>query len=186
MTAVYYLLLAQGLLGGFDTLYYHEYRARLPALGKISAPELRLHASRDFIYSVIFGTLPWFTWSGLWALSLFILLAAEIVITLSDFVVEDCVRRVLGGVYKGERVTHAVMAIVYGAMIANLLPQMLGWSQQPTALVRIAPDVGVGIRWLLTVMAFGVSVSGVRDLYAVFGGAGCSWPWTGKAWASDG
>ena len=31
MTGALSLLAVQGLLGGFDTVYYHEYRARLPA-----------------------------------------------------------------------------------------------------------------------------------------------------------
>jgi hypothetical protein len=29
-----WLLAAQGLIGAFDTVYYHEWRARLPALGR--------------------------------------------------------------------------------------------------------------------------------------------------------
>ena len=53
-----WLLAIQGAIGAFDTLYYHEWRARLPARGSIAAPELRLHAARDFLYTVIFGTLP--------------------------------------------------------------------------------------------------------------------------------
>ena len=47
---------------------------------------------------------------------------AEIVLTLTDFVVEIAVRKQLGDVYAGERVTHAVMGILYGAMVANLIP----------------------------------------------------------------
>jgi hypothetical protein len=54
-------------------------------------------------------------WEGLAAWALAALLLAEIAITLRDFVVEDTVRRPLGGVYPGERVMHAVMGIVYGA-----------------------------------------------------------------------
>src|SRR4029434_9177885 len=57
-----WLLAIQGAIGAFDTLYYHEWRARLPARG--AAAELRLHAARDFLYAVIFGTLPWVSWEG--------------------------------------------------------------------------------------------------------------------------
>lgn len=178
MTTVLWLLAAQGLLGAFDTVYYREYRARLPALGKLSVPELRLHASRDFIYGVAFATLPWVAWRGALAAVLLLLLAAEIVITLSDFVVEDTVRRPLGGVFKGERVTHAIMGIVYGGMLAYLLPLMLGWWRDPTSLAPYAASVSPGgLKWWLTFMAIGVSASGGRDLYAVLGGAGCGWPW---------
>src|SRR5260370_28761428 len=49
-----YLLGVQGLIGAFDTLYYHEWKARLPARGRRAAPELALHAARDFLYGVLF------------------------------------------------------------------------------------------------------------------------------------
>ena len=47
----------QGALGAFDTLYYHEYKARLPGGVPGTAPELVLHGLRDLIYAVLFGTL---------------------------------------------------------------------------------------------------------------------------------
>ena len=72
------------------------------------------------------STLPWLAWQGGWALVLAALLAAEIVLTLTDFVVEDTVRRFLGGVYQGERVMHAVMGLMYGAMLAYLTPRRDG------------------------------------------------------------
>ena len=39
MNAVLWLFFAQGLLGAFDTVYYHEVRARLPAGGVRARPE---------------------------------------------------------------------------------------------------------------------------------------------------
>ena len=69
---------AQGILGDFDTLYYHEWRARLVAIAPLTSPELRLHAARDGIYAIVMSTLPWLAWQGGWALVLAALLAAEI------------------------------------------------------------------------------------------------------------
>lgn len=43
-------------LGAFDTLYYHEYRLKLPHSGHTRI-ELRLHAARDFAYAIIIGSL---------------------------------------------------------------------------------------------------------------------------------
>ena len=172
-----WLLAIQGGIGAFDTLYYHEWRARLPALGSNAAPELRLHAARDFLYAVIFGTLPWLEWRGVWAAVLLAILIAEIVLTLADFVTETTVRRSLGDVYAGERVTHAVMGILYGATIATLLPALWTWSQQPTALRFGPPAVPEALRWALVVMAVGVFVSGVRDLYAAARLPHSDWPW---------
>ena len=61
-TAIW-LLFVQALLGAFDTLYYHEYRLRLPH-GHGAGTELRLHAARDFAYAVIIGSLGFLTWNG--------------------------------------------------------------------------------------------------------------------------
>lgn len=177
MSQVLWLLAIQGALGGLDTLYYHEWRARLPARGPSAGLELKLHAARDLIYAIIFGTLPGFAWQGLWTLMLAALLLAEIVITLADFIIEDRVRQPLGGVYHGERAMHAVMGIIYGAMLARLIPVMVRWWAAPTALAAQAPDVPLPLRWTLYAMALGVFLSGVRDLYAAKGLPHGGWPW---------
>jgi hypothetical protein len=177
MKAALYLLAAQGVIGAFDTLYYHEWRARLAGRGPTAAPELRLHAARDFFYAVLFGTLPWLAWHGFGVLVLLAVFVAEILLTLTDFVVEIRVRKPLGDVYAGERITHAVMGIVYGAMIANLVPTLVHWWSQPTALIVAPAPVPVAVRWALAVMAAGVFLSGLRDLYAAAGLPHGGWPW---------
>jgi hypothetical protein len=177
MIVALWLLAIQGIIGAFDTLYYHEWRARLPARGAQSASELKLHAARDFLYAALFGTLPWLAWHGRWVLVLVGVLIAEIILTLTDFVVEITVRRALGDVYAGERVTHAVMGILYGAMIASLIPVLMGWWPLPNALVMASPDVPDMLRWGLVMMAVGVLVSGLRDLYAAYGLPHGGWPW---------
>ena len=179
MTIALYLLAAQGILGAFDTLYYHEWRARLPAGGPKAAAELRLHAARDFFYAVLFGSLPWLAWQGWWTLLLAAVLIAEIILTLTDFAIEPAARKALGDVYPGERVTHAVMGILYGAMIATLIPTLLVWWSLPTALQVVPPAVPEPLRWLLLFMGIGVFLSGVRDLYAALGLPGGGWPWAG-------
>src|SRR5262249_47350775 len=137
-------------------------------------------ATRDFLYAALFGALPWLEWQGLWAFVLAAILSAEILLTLADFVVEIRVRKPLGDVYGGERVTHAVMGIIYGAMVANLLPVLWRWRHLPTALVPITtaattpPEL---LRWGLAVMACGVFLSGMRDLYAALGMPHGGWPW---------
>jgi len=178
MNIALWLLAIQGVIGAFDTLYYHEWRARLPARGKEAVRELELHAARDFFYAVLFATLPFIAWQGMWALVLAGVFVAEIVLTLTDFVVEIAVRKRLGDVYGGERVTHAVMGILYGAMIANLIPSLVRWWARPTALAADYSDVPGFLRASLVVMAAGVFASGVRDLYAALELPHGSWPWT--------
>jgi hypothetical protein len=177
MIVALWLLAIQGAIGAFDTLYYHEWRARLPARGAQCASELRLHAARDFLYAVLFGSLPWLMWRGAWAWALVGVLVAEILLTLTDFVVESRVRKPLGDVYAGERVTHAVMGILYGVMIASLIPMLIEWQRQPSGLASAASDIPDVLRWALTVMAVGVFVSGIRDLYAALELPHGGWPW---------
>src|SRR5207249_3836339 len=110
----------------------------------------------------------------------------EIMLTLADFVVEIRVRKALGDVYGGERITHAVMGILYGAMVANLLPLLGDWWFRPTALVATPAPVPEALRWGLTAMAVGVFLSGVRDLYAALGMPRGGWPWCGRSLPGNG
>jgi hypothetical protein len=77
------------------------------------------------------------------------------------------------------------MGILYGAMVANLVPVLWHWWSLPTAL---APAEGVPefLRWALTVLAAGVFLSGVRDLYAALGLPHGDWPWGGRPAAVGG
>lgn len=177
MAVALWLMLLQALIGAFDTVYYHEWKARLPALGQQSAPELRLHAARDFLYAVLFTTLPWFEWHGAWLIALVPVIVAEIVLTLADFVIEKSVRKPMGDVYEGERITHAIMGILYGAMIAYMIPELITWATLPTAFVSASPNVPAWVQWTLSVMGLGVLASGLRDLYASFELPFGSWPW---------
>ena len=177
MTVALWLLAIQGVIGAFDTIYYHEIRARLPARGRLAAPELRLHAARDFLYAVLFVTLPWFAWQGAWVAVLVAVIVGEIILTLWDFVVEIAVRKSLGDVYAGERVTHAIMGILYGATVANLVPVLLEWWSLPSGFVRAPAPIPETLRWAIVVMGIGVFLSGARDLYAGFELPRGGWPW---------
>ena len=105
------------------------------------------------------------------------MLVAEIVFTMWDFIIEIAVRKPLGDVYGGERVTHAIMGIVYGAMLAFLIPILYEWWWLPTALVPTPAGELTLLDWTLLVMALGVFLSGARDLYAALGLPGGGWPW---------
>lgn len=174
------LLVVLAFLGAWDTIYYHELRAKLPAMGREARSELQLHAARDFVYTILFGTLPWLAWHGLYVLALAALLLIEICLTMWDFVVEDWVRKPLGGVYPGERVMHGVMGIVYGAAIAYLFPTLRAWWHMRTDLAVWSPG-SVLLRSILIVMAVGVLLSGVRDMCAAAGIRGSAWPWSQTA-----
>lgn len=80
-------------------------------------------------------------------------------------------------VYPGERVTYAIMGILYGAALACLAPEMVRWWSAPSALTLSPPAVPEALRWMLGAMAGGVFLSGLRDLAAARGLRGSSWPW---------
>lgn len=176
MNTALWLLTLLGVIGAFDTLYFHEWRGRLVARREMRA-ELRLHVARDAIYVVIFATLPVVAWHGWLTGVLTLLLLGEIVITMADFVTEDRVRAGLGGVFAGERITHAVMGIVYGAMLAFLVPALIGWASQPTGLALVSHGVPAALRVALLAAAAGIALHGLRDLAAVLELPGSSWPW---------
>lgn len=157
------VFLLLGVLGALDTLYYHEWKLRLPTTPG-AAPELRLHAIRDFNYAILFGTLAWTTFNGLLVWLLVGILLSEVVITLSDFLEEDRTRRLP----RGERVMHAVMGITYGFFLALLYPNAAHWATLSTGF-RFA-NYGV-VSWALTTFGFGTLASGLRDFAASRGSA---------------
>jgi phosphatidylglycerophosphate synthase len=158
MNAAIALLLIQGAMGALDTFIYHEFLQRLPVRAKARL-ELRLHALRDFAYAIVFGSLAWVEWRGVFAWLFVAILVFEIFITLWDFIEEDMTRPLP----PGERVMHTLMAIIYGAFLANLAPQLWNWAQQPTGFAPVSYGF---ISWLMSLMAIGVFASGVRDWVA--------------------
>ncbi len=135
-------------------------------------------ACEDFVYAILFFTLPWIAWHGLYVIALAGLFLLEVALTLWDFVVEDWIRKPLGGLYPGERIMHALMGIVYGAMLASIVPTLRVWWSQSTALIKSPPKLPEGLRWTMMAMAVGVVLSGLRDLCAAAGLPGSAWSWT--------
>jgi len=153
------LLTIQSLLGAFDNLWHHELSEDLRHRPAARA-ELALHTGREFLYAVIFAGIAWLRWQGGWAWLFVALLGIEIVITLTDFVIEDRTRRLPAL----ERVLHTVLAINFGALIALLAPELAGWAAAPTALVPTSYGI-----WsvVMTVFSLGVLAWAVLDLTAV-------------------
>jgi len=154
-----------------------------PTVLKISAEGAGERWDRNFA-GVEFSTSQWATddqqlvegFNG-WELVIAAVLVIEIALTMWDFVIEIVVRKPLGDVYAGERVTHAIMGIIYGAMVALLIPVMWGWWALPTRLAVETRDVPSALVALLLIMAAGVFTSGVRDLYAALELPYGNWPW---------
>ncbi len=167
MTAVLALLLLNAVLGAWDTLWYHEYRTRLVANLTHTRTELRLHAARDGVYVGLYGFLAWARPTGLLVLLVGLALLAEVIITFADFVVEDRDRPAIGGMAPGERVLHSAMAVVYGSMLANLLPVLAAGLPQPTGISMHSAPIWMSLA--ATAAAIGIAASGLRDGLALCG-----------------
>ncbi len=152
------LLMVQGLMGGFDTVYHHELTVALPRQPGARL-ELAIHAIRAVLYGLLFCGIAHFAFHGAWVYGIAALVLVEVLLTLWDFVVEDNSRKLPST----ERVLHTLLAINGGAVFALYGMQLAQWSGLPT---RVVPLDHGWPSWVLTVFAIGVAASGVRDAIA--------------------
>lgn len=152
------LITVQIAFGAFDTLVHHEMTERL-AWRQSQRQELKLHGARNFFYAGVFLLIGWTAPKGLIAAFLLFVLAAEVVITLWDFVEEDRSRRLPAS----ERVLHTLMALNYGAILALMAPVLAAWAREETALEFAYHGV---YSWFCILGALGAGLFGARDLAA--------------------
>ena len=159
MTSSLWIAIAgQTLMGAFDTIWHHEGIERL-AWRPSQARELRLHGIRNLIYALVFAALGWSEPHGVAAMTLIALLFVELFITLWDFVEEDRTRLLPAS----ERVTHTLLTLNYGVILAMLVPLLLSWAALPGAIVAAYHGAW---SWLAALAATGVAIAGLRDLVA--------------------
>jgi uncharacterized protein (TIGR01777 family) len=149
------LIAIQIAMGAFDTLYHHEMTERL-AWRPSQRHELQLHSIRNMLYAPLFLTLGWSQVHGVWAMIVIAVLVVEVFVTLMDFVEEDISRKLPAS----ERINHTLLALNYGAILVLLLPILIEWAGQPTAI----KSAFYGF-WsiLAAVAAVGAGFGGVRD-----------------------
>jgi len=159
MTSLLWILIAiQVVMGVFDTFYHHELTERL-AWRPSQRYELQLHSVRNMLYALLFLVLGWLEVHGILAMLIIAVLAAEIVITLMDFVEEDMSRKLPAS----ERINHTLLAINYGAILVLLLPVLIEWAGQPTGVTSAYTG------WLSLIAAAaaaGAALCGLRDFAA--------------------
>jgi hypothetical protein len=157
-TVLAYLLAAQGVMGGVDTLLNHELIERLPRRPEARG-EIGLHSIREALYAVMFVGVGWFDWHGAAALALVGLLVAEIAVDAVDEWTENRIR-VLP---QNERVLHMILTLNLGAIAVFVLLAVAEWRTQPTAVVVNARG---WISWLLLFLAVSSAAWSVRDFVA--------------------
>jgi uncharacterized protein len=159
-TLLWSLIFLQMATGAFDIAYHHELTERL-AWRPSQRRELALHGLRNVLYAVLFAFLGWFETRGAWAVVVMTILGIEIAVTLADFVEEDLSRKLPAS----ERITHALLAINYGAILVLLIPVLLDWAAQDTSLVTVNRGLSSAIA---TIAAIAVARFGARDLYTAW------------------
>ena len=159
LDAALVVLILHGALGAVDTIYAHEWQARLP-YQPWARRELTLHSQRSFLYALIFIGLAWFEWRGAFAWLLIALFAAEYLVTLVDAVVEDRTR----SVSRVERVLHMILGLTTGAYVGLIsYYASMEWFGAPTSLHPTQHGI---LSIVLTIYALAVVLSATRDILA--------------------
>lgn len=156
MEAVLILLAIQGLLGAFDTLYHHEYTEKLP-WKENARKELLIHGIRNFFYFILFLSLGWLEWHGTYAYVFGAIFIIELFLTLWDFVIEDQTRKLPAT----ERITHTILTLNYGLILATLAPIWYQWIDQPSQFIHV--NYGI-LSWIAGLYAIAVLLWSARDL----------------------
>lgn len=153
-------LLLHGLMAGVDVILNHELLERLPGRAASVEEEL-LHSLREFVFFLLFAGIAWFSWNGVFAWIIAILLFAEVVISTRDVIVEGDTR-VLPVT---ERVLHLYLFINLGVIIVLLGEVLIVWAALPSALVPVKTTW-----WSFALSALAVAALGwsIRDAIAAW------------------
>lgn len=158
-TTVLVLLTLQIVFGALDNVLHHEITERLPQRPS-ARYELALHSAREAIYGFLFLVFAWSEPRGVFAAAVLALLAAEIVITLADFVEEDRTR----SLPPFERVLHTLLAIFYGGFLISIIPWLIVSAFAPGGITLVSHGA---FSWLFTLSSIGVFGFSVRNVIAV-------------------
>ena len=153
------LLTLQILLGALDNILHHEITERLPSRPS-ARRELALHSAREGIYGCLFLVFAWIDPRGVFATCVLLLLAAEIVITIADFLEEDHTRNLP----RLERVLHTLLAIFYGGFLASTIPWLSLHALDTSGVTYVSHGV---YSWFFSISSVGVFAFSIRNFLAV-------------------
>ncbi|KFE64447.1 hypothetical protein [Hyalangium minutum] len=163
MSASFYLLLAIGLLGAFDVVYFHIYRCRLH-----SRPECRRevlwHTVRHLVYTLQLFWVPHLRFHGAALLMLGVLYAADVFVAWADVWEERDSRAPQGGLPRGEYFMHVVLSLLVGLYLMTTFQAVWPDRLLPTAIRVEPPAVPVVLRAFMTLMGAVTLAAFVHDL----------------------
>ena len=155
MQTLLLLLSVQGLIGAYDSIYHHDFKEKL-SLKPSAKEELKIHSIRSMLYSILFLSIAWIEWHGWLVLGFTLIILIELVLTLWDFVEEDR-SRVLPAT---ERITHTILTLNFGAIIALFIPELIHWRNQLTEFTFVNHGI---YSWIMTVYGIGVIPFAIRE-----------------------
>jgi len=164
MTAAFYLLLAIGLLGAFDVLYFHTWRGRLQERAECQR-EVLWHTVRHLIYGLQFLWVPHLRFQGLALGLLAVLYASDVFVAWADVWEERDSRAPQGGLPRGEYFMHVVLSVLVGLYLMSIFHAVWPERLLPTGVRVDPPAVPVALRTLMTVMGVVALASFARDLF---------------------
>jgi hypothetical protein len=151
MTAAFYLLLAIGLLGAFDVVYFHVYRGRLHLRPECQR-EVLWHTVRHLIYALQFLWVAHLRFHGAALVLLGVLYAADVFIAWADVWEEKQSRASQGGLPRGEYFMHVVLSLLVGLYLMSTFQAVWPDRLLPTAVQVAPPAVPTALRALMTLM----------------------------------
>ncbi len=151
MTTAFYLLLAIGLLGAFDVVYFHVWRGRLQERPECQR-EVLWHTARHLIYALQFLWVPHLRLQGAALVLLGGLYAADVFIAWADVWEERDSRASQGGLPRGEYFMHVVLSVLVGLYLMSVFHAVWPDRLLPTGFRVDPPAVPVALRALMTVM----------------------------------
>ena len=165
MEAATYILFVLGCLGATDILLYHSVAHGIRS-HQDSRLELWIHSLRGPIYAALFLLIPNFTLHGGFFWLLIGIFIFDVCVSLGDFIIERGSREFFGGLPTGEYVLHIILAMLFGALVANVFFSAGHWSAMPTHLTYEPATVPLLLRVVMGFMAIFVLVTGALDAIA--------------------
>jgi hypothetical protein len=174
MTATTLLLLV-GLLGAFDVLYFHHYKARVP-YDPAKRREAWAHVAKAPVYAALFLVVPNLALSGAALALLAGLVALDVAIAAWDVTTEGDARRSSGGLPAGEYALHLLITLLVGALFVELARDGAARLDAPSA-ISLRDDVPLALRFALAALAVGCVLVGGLELAAITGTLGALGRW---------
>jgi hypothetical protein len=163
MTAAFFLLLAIGLLGAFDVVYFHMWRGRLQERAECQR-EVLWHTVRHLVYGLQFLWVAHLRLHGAALVGLAVLYAADVFVAWADVWEEKASRALQGGLPRGEYFMHVVLSVLVGLYLMSVFHAVWPDRLLPAAVILAPPAVPGALRALMTAMGLGALGAFAHDL----------------------